>query len=164
VQKSCRPLVITIIGIIQIIMGSALVISLGFGYVSLRNMSGGEQSQSNYILTTVTAAEGMGIVIMGLLLLRGNKWAWMVTMAYFTSGLVAQSFALLGMDLGFGFGLSSYLRASESGDPLGIAIEKDIDYGKHGFNIAIHSTMMFLLLRPSVRNYFMKNMQESINV
>jgi len=160
-MRERRPTVVTVIGVLTILASCVAI----FGGLGQLFFSPSNHSGSATLMPLIMLAEGIGIAILGFLLLRGNRWAWIVTLGYFVSGILMQSIALFGVDLGIGFlGFSSALRVGEQRDPFVVTFDNIVDYPRHFINIAIHSTGLFFLLRSNIRRYFRKQEMQAINL
>jgi hypothetical protein len=142
-----RPIGVTIIAILTIIGGIALLIGgLGFiafgGFLSTVSSEGGSTEVADIAaLGMVPMILGIGMIIIGIIylivsygLLKGKGWAWTITIIVMIIGIVIQIISAISTGL-----LTSSLASA---------------LATHIIGIIISGIIIFYLYRPHVRAYF----------
>jgi hypothetical protein len=142
-----RPIGVTIIAILTIIGGIALLIG-GLGFITFGGILSAVSSEGSSTEAADIAALGMvpmilgiGMVIIGIIylivsygLLKGKGWAWTITIIVMIIGIVIQIISAISTGL-----LTSSLTSAVA---------------THIIGIIISGIIIFYLYRPHVRAYF----------
>jgi hypothetical protein len=138
-----RPLGVTIIAILIIIGGIALLIG-GLLFIAFAGILSSTENSSNNsigIASLISIPLSLGMVILGIIylvvsygLLKGKGWAWIITIVVTIIGLIIQIISAIITGL--------------------VSSSIDAALASHFIGIIISGVIIFYLYTPNVRTYF----------